>query len=158
MFDTDRAFLRHALATLAYRASKTIREAPEEFADFNIGDNTRTPVRILSHMGDLIDWALSLARGTQSWNDSQAKAWSKETERFFASLKGFDDYLASGEPLQCEAARLLQGPVADALTHTGQLAMLRSLAGSPIKGENYFVAEIVAGNVGEQQAKAKREF
>jgi hypothetical protein len=155
---SDRIFLRHTLAALAYRASKTIREAPDNFAEFKIGDQTRKPGRILAHMGDLMDWALSMAKGAELWNDSKPLAWDQEASRFYAALKSFDDYLASGAPLHCEVERLFQGPIADAFTHTGQLAMLRRLAGSPVKAENYFVAEIAIGNVGEKQAKPKREF
>ena len=84
--------------------------------------------------------------------------WDQEADRFFAALKSFDDYLASTEPLQVPAEKLFQGPVADALTHVGQIAMLRRMAGGPVKGENYFVAEIVSGSVGAQQAVPRREF
>jgi hypothetical protein len=96
----------------------------------------------------LLDWGLSLARGKQSWNRSEPLPWERETDRFFAVLKGFDDYLASAERLQAPAEKLFQGPIADALTHVGQLAMLRRMAGGPVKGENYFVADVAAGRCG----------
>jgi hypothetical protein len=156
--DPARQLLRHAVATVAYRGGKALRGAPETFATFTLGDSPRTPANILAHMGDLFDWALSMARGEAAWRDSQPLAWDAEVARFFASLKMFDDYLASAEPLHSHAEGLFQGPIADALTHIGQLAMLRRLAACPIKGENYFKAEIAAGRVGLDQSAPRREF
>src|ERR1700704_4803136 len=156
--DPERQLLRHTGATVAYRGGKALRGSPEHFASFHIGDKTRTPAQILAHMGDLFDWALSIAQGQQTWHDSTPLPWSAEIERFFAAVKKFDDYLASDEPLQGSAEGLFQGPVADALNHVGQIAMLRRLAGSPVKGENYFRAEISAGRVGPEQSTPRREF
>jgi hypothetical protein len=156
--DSARQLLRHAVATVAYRGGKTLRGAPDHFASFHIGDKTRTPAQILAHMGDLFDWALSIAQGQQAWHDSTPLPWSAELDRFFAAVKKFDDYLASAEPLHASAEGLLQAPLADALTHIGQIAMLRRLAGSPVKGENYFKAEIAPGRVGLEQATPRREF
>ncbi|PYX32862.1 MAG: hypothetical protein DMG80_07075 [Acidobacteria bacterium] len=153
-----RALLRHALATLAYRGGKASRNAPTTFADYRCGESSRTPVQILAHIGDLMDWGLSIAEGQQKWITSAPLFWEKERERFFAAVKRFDDYLASEQPLHVSAEKLLQGPVADALTHTGQIAMLRRMAAIPIKGESYFAAEIVAGRVGDDQAPPRREF
>lgn len=154
----DRRLLRHTLATLAYRGGKTIRGAPASFAEYGAPETLRTPAKILAHMGDLMDWALSMADGSRKWHDSTPLAWEKEGERFFAALKKFDDYLASDQPIQAPVEKLFQGPIADALTHTGQLAMLRRMAGCPIKGENYFVAEITVGRVGADQAAPKKVF
>lgn len=156
--DAARQLLRHTVATVAYRGGKALRGAPESFADFAVGEKPRTPAQILVHIGDLFDWALSIARGEQRWNDAKPRPWNEEVDRFFATLKNFDDFLASGEPLRAPAEGLVQGPIADALTHVGQIAMLRRLAGCPIKGENYFKAEIVAGRVGSEQAAPRREF
>jgi len=156
--DPVREFLRHTVATLAYRAGKTLRGAPRSFANFHSGEVSRTPLKILAHMGDLFDWALSMARGQTEWRDSEALAWPSEVDRLFAAVKKFDDYLASGEPLHAPAERLFQGAIADALTHVGQLAFLRRLAGAPIRGENYSAAEIVAGRCGDQQAAPRKEF
>ncbi len=150
--------LRHTVATLAYRAGKALRGAPESFADFDTGEKGRTPARILAHMGDLFDWALSIARGNQAWNDSTPLPWNQEVERFFKSLKAFDDYLASDQPLNASPEKIFQGAVADALTHTGQINMLRRMAGCPIRGENYYRAEITVGRVGPDQAAPNREF
>lgn len=155
---TDSQFLRHTLATIAYRGGKTIHGAGPDFAVFGSPDSSRTPAKILAHMGDLMDWALAMAEGRQDWRDSLPLPWDKECERFFAALQKFDDYLASGKPLHVSAEQLFQGPIADALTHIGQLAMLRRMAGVPIKGENYFIAEITAGRVGADQAAPRRVF
>lgn len=153
-----RQLLRHTLATVAYRAGKALRGAPESFANFMASNSSRTPAQILAHMGDLYDWALATARGEKFWHDSQPLEWSSEVERFFAALKKFDDYLASSEPLHASIEKLFQGPIADSLTHIGQIAMLRRIAGYPLKGENYFIAEISTGRVGVEQAAARLEF
>lgn len=148
--------LRHTLATIAYRGSKAVRNAPESFADFPGAG--RAPSKVLAHIGDLLDWALSMADGSRQWHDSTPLPWNQEVNRFFAALKKFDDYLASGQTLQAPVEKLLQAPVADALTHVGQIAMMRRLAGCPIKAENFFVAEVRVGRVGADQAAPKREF
>lgn len=155
--DPGREFLRHALATVAYRGGKALRGAPDSFAAFSASATARTLAQILAHMGDLFDWALSIARGKQEWRESVPLPWEAEVARFFAALKAFDDYVASSAELHASPEKLFQGPVADALTHVGQIAMLRRLAGSPIRGENYFQAEIVAGRVGAEQAPPRRE-
>ena len=156
--DEKRELLRHALATVAYRGGKALRGAPAEFGDFGLDDVGRTPAKIVAHMGDLMDWALSIAQGNQKWNDSAPLAWDGEVKRFHAAVKAFDEYLASGQPLHSSAEALFQGPIADALTHIGQLAMLRRIAGFRMKSENYYRAEIVVGRVGAEQAAPKKEF
>ena len=156
--DSARQLLRHTVATVAYRGGKALRDAPDHFSSYHIGDKTRTPAQILAHIGDLFDWALSIAQGKQTWSNSAPLPWNAEIERFFAVVKKFDDYLASGEPLGGSAEGLFQGPVADALTHIGQIAMLRRLGGSPILGENYFRADVAAGRVGPEQSAPRREF
>jgi hypothetical protein len=156
--DPKRELLRHALATVAYRTSKAVRNAPAGFADFHAGEGVRTPAQILAHIGDLFDWALSIAKGKQAWRDSKPLPWEKEVERFFAALKSLDDFLASNAPVEAPLEKLFQGPIADALTHVGQLAILRRLARAPVKGESYYAAEIVAGRVGTEQSAPKKEF
>ena len=156
--DPKREFLRHALATLAYRGGKAIRNAPADFADFRVGDDSRSAVQILAHIGDLFDWASSIAAGKEAWGKANPMPWEKEAERFYAVLKKLDDYLASGEPVHAPLDKLFQGPVADALTHVGQIAMLRRLAGAPVKGENYFAAGISVGRVGADQVAPGYEF
>jgi len=154
--DDKRQFLRHTLATLAYRAARALDCAPEEFAQFS--GCGRTPGEIVAHMGDLFDWALSIAQGKQSWHNSKPLAWAEEKQRFFAALTAFDDYLAGAEPVRAELERLFQGPVADAINHVGQLAMMRRLAGYKIPGENYYVAEIKAGQAGAEQPPPVKKF
>jgi hypothetical protein len=156
--DLKRELLRHTLATVAYRGAKAVRDVPEGFAEFQAGEGVRTHVQMLTHIGDLFDWALSIATGQQKWHDSQPLPWAQEVERFFSVLKRLDDLLASGEPLHSSPEKLFQGPVADALTHVGQIAILRRLASGPVKAENYYKAEIESGRVGADQASPKREF
>jgi hypothetical protein len=150
--------LRHTVATLAYRGAKAVRGVPAGFAKFSAGPGSRTPGQILAHIGDLLDWTLSMAQGARVWRDSDPLPWDREVQRFFSALKNLDDYLASAGPLRAAPEKLFQGPIADALTHVGQLNYLRRLAAVPIRGENYFLAEITLGRVGAEQAPPKREF
>lgn len=150
--------LRHAVATVAYRGGKTLRGAPANFSSFTCGSGCLSAGAILAHLGDLFDWALSIANGDSKWRDAAPQSWDEDVARFYSTLAAFDARLDSNEPLQAPIEKLFQGPVADALTHVGQLAMMRRLAGAPIKGENYYVADIAAGRVGADQATPKREF
>jgi hypothetical protein len=156
--DPERQLLRHTLATLAYRGGKAIRGAPESFSSFKIGDPPKTPGEILAHIGDLLDWAMTLCDGKEKWNNSAPQTWAKDSARFHEGLAKLDARLASHEDLAASAGDLFQGPIADALTHVGQINMLRRLGGVPIKGENYHRADIAAGRVGAEQTAAKREF
>jgi hypothetical protein len=156
--DPVRQLLRHTLATVAYRGCKILRNVPEGFGDFRVAPDARTPGEILAHVGDLFDWALSIAKGQQKWNDSTPLDWPQEVQRFYAALEAFDDYLRADEPLHSSCEKLFQGPIADALTHVGQLAMLRRLAAGPVRPENYYVAEIATGTVGADQPAPVREF
>jgi len=153
---TDRDLLRHTLATLAYRGAKALRGAPAEFASYDAAG--RAPLKILAHLGDLMEWGVSMADGTRKWHETEPASWEAESERFFTALKAFDDYLASDAAVACDLTRLFQGPIADALTHVGQLAMLRRMSGAAIGGENYFAAPIETGRVGPDQAPPKRTF
>lgn len=156
--DPSRELVRHIVATLAYRAGKTIRDVPPDFAGFRASESTRTPVQILAHMGDLMDWALSIVSGNPQYHGSTPLAWPQEVNRFFRALEALDAYLASEKPLHGDVGKLFQGGLADALTHTGQIAMLRRMAGCPVRGENYFLADIQTGRVGPDQSAPKREF
>ncbi|MGA7110036.1 MAG: hypothetical protein WBV28_05855 [Terracidiphilus sp.] len=154
--DEKRELLRHTLATVAYRAAHALGGAPDSFATFaGVG---RQPADILAHMGDLFEWALSMVKGHEQWHSSKSLSWKEEQKRFFAALEVFDAYLASTEPLHAPMDKLFQAPIADALTHVGQLAMMRRLAGAKIQGENYFVARIEIGNVGADQAAPVQSF
>jgi hypothetical protein len=156
--DPKRELLRHTLATLAYRGGKTVRGAPAEFAGYRGSDTTRTPAQILAHIGDLMDWALSVSQGQEAWHNSAPLPWDQEVERFFAALGRFDAYRASDASLHESPEKLFQGPISDALTHVGQIAMLRRMAGCAVKGENYHRAEVAAGRVGPEQTPPRREF
>jgi hypothetical protein len=153
-----RELLRHAVATLAYRGAKAIRNAPPGLADFRIGDATRTPIQLLAHLGDLLEWGVSLAEGNQKWSVATPGAWDTESTRFFSALARLDECLDGEGPLGCKPEKLLQGPVADALTHVGQLMMLRRLASAPVRSENYAIADIVPGRVSDDQAAPRFEF
>jgi len=154
----DRDLLRHTVATLAYRGGKALRGAPADFAGFRAKDGSRSAGEILAHVGDLFDWALSLADGGHEWRERAPQTWDRDAERFFEVLGRFDARLASGAPLGCRPEQLFQGPIADALTHIGQIALLRRLAGSPVRAENYFKADIASGRVGNEQTPPRREF
>ncbi len=156
--DPKRDLFRHTLATLAYRGGKSVRGAPAEFGAYHAAETTRTPGQILAHIGDLLDWSLSVAKGKEEWYNSKPLPWDQEVARFFATLERFDAYLASDAPLHESAEKLFQGPIADALTHVGQIAMLRRMAGSAVRGENYHRAQIAAGRVGPDQPPPRREF
>lgn len=156
--DPKRDLFRHILATLAYRGGKALRGAPAGFAGYRAGETGRTPGQILAHMGDLLGWSLSMAKGGEEWHTRTPLAWDGEVQRFFAALERFDAYVASDAPLEESAEKLFQGPIADALTHVGQIAMLRRMAGCAMRGENYHRAEVVAGRVGPDQAPPRREF
>lgn len=158
MSDPIRAFLRHTLATIAYRTAKVERDAPPGFGDFRLGKGARTPVEILAHMGDLFDWALRMARGDSEWAQSKPASWRREVGRFHASLLEFDRYLASDSPLATSAEALFQGPISDVLTHIGQLAIMRRQDLSPVRSEVYVKAEITPGRVGAEQPQSPFEF
>jgi hypothetical protein len=154
--EEKRELLRHTLATVAYRAARAIVGATEDFGTFT--GTGRPPVQILAHMGDLFDWSLSMAEGRPAWHSSAPLAWSAEVQRFFAALQSFDAFLASNKSLQAPAENLVQGPLSDALTHVGQLAMLRRLAGCPTRGEDFYVADVQTGRVGLDQPAPVKPF
>ena len=156
--DADLPMLRHTVATLAYRAAKAVRGAPAAFGEFRASPSSRTPLQILAHMGDLFDWALTMADGKAVWNDAAPLSWDGEVERFFAVLERFDARLADGRPLANPSSKIFAGPIADALTHTGQINFLRRIFGAPVKGESYFRADIETGRVGQDQVPPKVEF
>ena len=158
MLDPKLDLFRHTLATLAYRAGRCLDGAPEEFATFRVSPETRTPAQILAHLGDLLDWGLSLVKGKQKWHDSVPLAWPDEVARFFRALQTLDESLTGPQPTAFPVERLFQGPIADALTHVGQIAMLRRISGSAAVSENFFRAEITVGRVGQNQAKAVQQF
>ena len=158
MTDPDREMLRHTVATLAYRGAKAIRNAPEGFGEYRASPTSRTPSQILAHLCDLMDWALTQAQGQQAWTNTTPGAWDADSERFFKALRALDDQLATEEPLGYEPGQIFQGGIADALTHVGQINFLRRMYGNPVRGENYFRADIATGRVEADQAAPRREF
>ncbi len=149
--------LRHLAATLAYRAAKVLRDPPPGFGATAFGSPTRRPVQIVAHLADLMAWALTLAAGDSVWKAEGSDDWDVEVRRFFDGLAALDRALVN-EPFAGSIEKLIQGPLADALTHVGQLAMLRGMAAAPVRPESYARAEIVAGRVGLEQAPPGREF
>jgi hypothetical protein len=156
--DATRAVVRHLVATLAYRAAKVLRDVPPEFASATVGPATRRPVQIVAHLGDLMAWAITLARGESVWKAGGGDDWNVEVDRFFDGLSALDRELAGDASFTGSIEKLIQGPLADALTHVGQLAMLRGMTGAAIRPESYARAEIVTGRVGREQAPPGREF
>jgi hypothetical protein len=153
-----RQLLRHTLATLAYRAAKAVRGAPPSFSTFRVAEGSRTPGQILAHLGDLMDWALSQARGDQKWTDTPPGDWNADVDRFFRATSALDAYLASDADVHFGAQKIFQGAIADSLTHVGQINMLRRIASSPVRGENYSRADIAAGRVSLEQPAPRAEF
>jgi len=156
--DPAREQLRHILATLAYRVTKVLRDVPPGFGTYSDRAGRRTPVQLVAHMADLMEWGIHLTKGDYKWTAGGGTHWDTEVKRFLDGMAELDRRLASDEPLGNPPEILIQGPLADALTHTGQLAMLRSGAGSPVRPESYAKAQIVAGRVGMDQAPPGREF
>ena len=150
--------LRHVVATLAYRAAKVLRDLPDGFDTASFGPNTRRPVEIVAHMADLMAWGVTIARGDYKWTAGGSEDWQVEVQRFFDELAALDRQLEAGVPQDGSIEQLIQGPLADAFTHVGQLSMLRGMAGVAVRPESYARAEIVPGRIGREQAPAKKEF
>jgi hypothetical protein len=150
--------VRHLAATLAYRAAKVLRDVPPGFDAEVFGLRTRRPVQIVAHLGDLMAWAVTIARGNIVWQASGGDDWNIEVRRFFDGLAALDGVLAADPPFAGSIEKLVQGPLADALAHVGQLAMLRGMAGAAVRPESYAQAKIEAGRVGLEQAAPQFEF
>jgi len=150
--------LRHLAATLAYRAAKVVRDVPPEFASTSFGATTRRPVLLVAHLADLMSWAITMVQGDVKWKAEGTDHWDVEVKRFFSGLFILDRLLEKATLEDSAVDQLIQGPLADALTHVGQLAMLRGMAGYPIRPESYNRAEVVRGRVGIDQAPPRREF
>ena len=152
--DEKRALLRHFLAALAYRTQKAVRGAPEGFADFEAGAGARTPRELVRHMTSVLGYARTFFVGGVFRAEPLA-TFDEEIERFHAVVADLAAHLAAGSPLsELTPEQLLQGPFADALTHAGQIAMLRRLAGSPVESENFIFADVSAERLGSDQPLA----
>src|SRR6267143_733394 len=151
--DDKRSLLRHFLAALAYRTQKALRDAPAEFESFQAGDGVRTPKELVCHMTSVLGYARTFFIGGQ-YRPEALSSLPEEVGRFHEMLEDLNRHIEAGDPLleDMSAERLLQGPFADAMTHAGQLAMLRRLAGTPVPPENFIVADIKSERLGIQQA------
>lgn len=145
--DERSEILRHLVATVTYRGGIAVSDAPEGFAVFRVAEDVRTPVEILAHIGDLLEGSLYLLKGEMVYLTSSPLPWNDEVSRFFSAAGRLDAYLASGASRACPVEKLIQGPVGDALTHVGQIVLVRRAAGSPVRAESYFTAEIIPGMV-----------
>ena len=149
--DEKRALLRHFLAALAYRTQKALRGAPRSFGSFEAGHQVRTPAELVRHMTSVLGYAGTFFVGG-SYRPVALPDLDAEVARFHVMLERLEDHLEAGTPLSgTTPEQLLQGPLADAMTHVGQLGMLRRLAGSPVAPENFIVAAIDPANLGPDQ-------
>jgi hypothetical protein len=72
---------------------------------------------------------------------------------FHEMVEDLARHLENGSPMrEITPEVLLQGPFSDAMTHAGQLALLRRLAGSPVPPENFIFATITPENLTPNQA------
>jgi len=156
--DPARALLRHTVATLAYRAEKVLRDPPEHFASTRLSPASRTPLEIVSHLGDLMEWAERMARDEYRWAPGAPADWRAACDRLFAGIRALDEALAESTFAVHPAGVIFQGPIADALTHVGQLALIRGAIGAPVRPESYARADIQPGRVGPEQSAVRREF
>ncbi len=148
----SRRLLQHFLAALAYRTQKALRDAPAHFADFRAGTNVRTPHELLWHMTGVIGYARTMLRGGD-FAPPRLATFDEEVARFHATLEALRDDLGDASlAARITDEQFLHGPLADAMTHAGQLAMLRRLAGTPVPSENFIFAHVSATNVGVAQA------
>lgn len=147
----DLLLLRHFLAALAYRTQKALDGAPPGFADFRAIENLRTPHELVWHMTGVIGYAVSLYRG-ERYAPERCGGFADEVDRFHRTLETLGASFDAGAlPEGLGAAQLLQGPLADAMTHAGQLAMLRRIHGAPVPPENFLLADIDARNLSAHQ-------
>jgi hypothetical protein len=149
--DDKRHMLRHFLAALAYRTQKAVRGAPEDFAGFKAGNDVRTPQELVRHMTSVLGYARTFFIGGEYWPDP-LPTFRDEIERFHAMLADLRTHLEAGTPLNgLTEEQLLQGQFSDAMTHAGQLAMLRRLYGEPVRSENFIHAAISPENLTPDQ-------
>jgi hypothetical protein len=142
--------LRHYLATLAFRTRHVLRDAPEGFEDFEVGLDTRSPSQILNHINAILHMTELACRDKKPTLPDELP-WIEAIETFHSLLIKLDKTLVKSDLPDEKVYQLFQGPWCDAMTHVGQLAMLRRLYGAPLKSVNYFRAEIKAGHLGPDQ-------
>ena len=144
--DPKREILRHLVATVAYRGRVAVTGAPEEFANFRAAGSVRSPVEILAHIGDLLVGSKFLMAGEFVELTSASMSWNEEIQRFYSSVQDLDAFLTTDTPLAFPVEKFVQGPIGDALTHVGQIVMLRRIYGDPVRPEPYFTVDIVPGS------------
>ena len=149
-----RKLLNHFLAALAYRTQKALRDAPADFGSFRAADGVRTPAELVRHMASVLGYARTFFVGGKYW-PKPLDSFPEEVQRFHEMLGLLAQHLRDGDPFRdgMTEERLLQGPFSDAMTHAGQLALLRRLAGAPVPPENFIVAEIKEERLGPDQAE-----
>ena|SRR5579862_6194173 len=149
---TKRSMLRHLLAAIAYRAQKALRDAPDVYADFHAGNNVRTPHELVRHITSVLGYARTLFVGG-TWRPKKLPTFREEVVRLHEIIEDLGRLIESGGEPSIRPEQLLQGPLSDAMTHVGQLAMLRRLAGAPVAPENFVFAKVDANNLGPDQAE-----
>jgi len=152
--ETKRKLLNHFLAALAYRTQKALRDAPEDFGSFRAHEGVRTPAELVRHMTSVLGYARTHFVGGRYWPEP-LETLDEEIERFHEMLGLLAQHLRNGDAFLegMTEERLLQGPFSDAMTHAGQLALLRRLAGAPVPPENFIVAKIAPDRLGPDQAE-----
>jgi hypothetical protein len=150
--EDKRALLGHFLAALAYRTQKAARDAPPNFGSFRVNEGVRTPAELVRHMTSVLGYARTHFIGGRYWPEPLS-TFEEEIIRFHEMLSTLAQHLRDGDVLLdgMTEERLLQGPFSDAMTHAGQLALLRRLAGAPVPPENFIVAEIRPDRLGPDQ-------
>jgi len=145
MADTERELLRHLIATIVMRGRVAITDAAEDFDGFRVNNDARSPGEILAHIGDLLEGSFYLMKGEMRYLTSSPLEWKEEVARFLASAKRLDDLIASDVEFHQPIKKLIQGPIADALTHVGQIILLRRIAGNGTVAKDYFGTELTLG-------------
>ena len=155
-----RDVLRHFLAALAYRLQTAVRGAPAGFGDFDAGHGVRPPAAIVRHMTHVLRYAHRRFAPAADVEAPPELPFADEVTRFHETLAVVDRDLAEllDEVDEDVVLRLLQGPLVDAMTHVGQLAMLRRMAGAPIPGQSFSAADVEIGRVGADQSPPRRSF
>lgn len=153
---SDKELVRHFLAVLAYRAQKSLRSCPVNFAEFTAGSGIRTPHELVRHMNGVLHYALMVLRSNDlDYRGNLATlTWPEEISRFHDTLHHIDEELTGDKTVDEELLKpVLQGPLADAMTHVGQLGLLRRMSGSPVQAEHFLKANIETGRVGMEQSE-----
>ncbi len=134
-------FIQHFLKVLSYRFEKAIHNAAESYPKHASGHGIRTPLELLGHMNGVLEFAISSLKNQPRRNIPE-QSWQEQITLYYEKLKELNQLMQENSFDTDTLERILQGPLADAMTHIGQLAMMRRLANSAIAGENYFAADM----------------